>query len=71
VEVMGFYTSDNPAHLGTVVFLDGVKISDVIECHTDKGWLVRYKRNPEGELEVIKGFIQKEILRGVVTVREP
>ena len=45
---MANYTSDNSAHIGTVVFLDGVEQLDCIEADTDNGYVVSAKRNDDG-----------------------
>tara|TARA_R110000744_G_scaffold375595_1_gene489166 strand:- start:835 stop:1248 length:414 start_codon:yes stop_codon:yes gene_type:complete len=66
----GKYSIANPKHFGTVVFLDGIEVFDVIECDTAEGWLVKYKYNPAGDLAFIGNDILKEKLHGIVTVKE-
>lgn len=45
---MPHYTSENTAHIGTIVFLDGEEIRDAVECHTDEGWVKWFARNESG-----------------------
>jgi hypothetical protein len=68
---MTHYTSNNPAHIGTVVFLDGVEIQDVMECDTSDGWVLRMKLNDDGKIYEIDGNLATEKLFGIVTVNEP
>jgi hypothetical protein len=65
------YSSENPAHIGTLVFLDAKPHEDVTECDTDEGWLVQAKRDASGDLVVVNGFVQEEKLFGLVSVCLP
>lgn len=68
---MVHYTSDNPEHIGTVVFLDGVEIKDASECDTEKGWVVRATLDDDGKMFCVGEHVAEEKVYGVVTVREP
>ncbi len=52
------------------VWLDGVEQSDVLEAHTDAGYIVRAKLNEAGEPYLIGDEFATERLTGVVTARE-
>ena len=70
---MPHYTSDNPSHIGTRVFLDGEEAADVTQCNTDEGWLIRAVRDEHGKL-MLDGpkmdRVATERVYGVVTVIE-
>jgi hypothetical protein len=68
---MTHYTSDNPSHIGTVVFLDGTEVQDVIECDTTEGWVIRTMRNDDGYLCLVGDDVATEKVFGTVTVKEP
>ena len=52
------------------VFLDDVEQRDVVECHTDEGWLVRLVRGQDGNLvlNATRDAIVTERLTGSVRV---
>jgi hypothetical protein len=66
---MARYSVEN-GDIGTVVFFNGVKVFDVVECDTCEGWIVTYKRKANGDLAIIGDEIQKEKFTGAVTVQE-
>tara|TARA_R110000764_G_C10955774_1_gene377682 strand:+ start:577 stop:801 length:225 start_codon:yes stop_codon:yes gene_type:complete len=68
---MPHYTSDNPAHIGTGVYLGGSLTINVIECDTDEGWLVMGKLDGNGNLFAINGVVQTEKIYGQVAVELP
>jgi hypothetical protein len=68
---MSFYTSDNPLHIGTMVFLGGVLQSDVIECDTSDGWILRRQRDAKGRIFLDGDKVATEKVLGKVTVKAP
>lgn len=50
-----------------MVWLDGKPIDGVVEAHTAEGWLIRCKRDDDGELVIEGDEIATEKLCGVVT----
>ena len=68
---MPHYTSDNPAHIGTIVYLGGSLTINVFECDTDEGWLVMGKLDGNGDLFAINDVVQTEKIYGQVTVKLP
>jgi hypothetical protein len=71
VTTLTHYTSDNPTHIGTVVFLDGTEVQDVIECDTIDGWVLRMMRNDDGNTYAINGNAATEKVFGKVTANAP
>jgi len=61
--------SANSSRFGPVVFLDSIKVADVTACDTAEGWLVKCKRNPAGDLAIVRDCIQTETLYGIVTIK--
>lgn len=49
------------------IHLNGLPKSDVVEAHTEEGWIVRYQRDGEGNLLVVHGGLVTERLTGTVT----
>jgi len=49
---MAYYTSKNPAHIGTIVTLNGCEQRDVVEADTDgvRGYVVRALKDSNGKL---------------------
>lgn len=49
------------------IHLNGLPKSDVVEAHTEEGWIVRCRRDGEGNLVVVDGEIATERHSGTVT----
>jgi hypothetical protein len=54
------------------VFIDGIEVQDVDECHTGQGWAMRALRNAEGNIYSEDGLhVARERIRGHVRVATP
>lgn len=65
------YTMKNTIEVGVLVdiWLDGVPMSEVVEADTDEGYIVRIKRDKDGDIVVNGDYIEHERIDGEVRVQ--
>lgn len=66
------YTVENTSAVGKHkrVFVDGVEISNVIECDTNEGYAVYHPIDTNGNLRICEDYLATETIHGVVTVED-
>jgi hypothetical protein len=65
------YTADNPAHMGTTVFIDGVEVYDCVEADTSEGYVVYAKRDKNRCFYADGNHFVLGCCFGVVTAKTP
>lgn len=66
------YTAANTVGIGKpkICFVDGVEISNVIECDTNEGYAIYHPVDEDGNFRIRGGYPITETIHGVVTVED-